>query len=115
VRQRETEERGKVKKGNRGKVKSFSPSYFFTFSPFHHFPFTHMQLSQVVAKLSGAKRSQAGFIAKCPAHEDERQSLSVGSAGSKVLLNCFAGCPPEKIVEAMGKGWTDLFEGVAPD
>ncbi len=73
-----------------------------------------MQLSQVVAKLSGAKRSQAGFIAKCPAHEDERQSLSVGSAGSKVLLNCFAGCPPEKIVEAMGMEWQDLFEGCAP-
>ena len=73
-----------------------------------------MQLSQVVAKLSGAKRSHAGFIAKCPAHEDEKQSLSVGSSGSKVLLNCFAGCPPEKIVEAMGLEWQDLFEGCAP-
>jgi|CXWL01.1.fsa_nt_gi hypothetical protein len=73
-----------------------------------------MQLSQVVQKLSGAKRSQHGFIAKCPAHEDEKQSLSLGSSGSKVLLNCFAGCPPEKIVEAMGLEWKDLFEGCAP-
>lgn len=73
-----------------------------------------MQLKEVVKKLSGAKRSQSGFIAKCPAHTDEKQSLSIDSAGGKVLLNCFAGCRPEQIVEAMGLEFKDLFEGCAP-
>jgi len=73
-----------------------------------------MTLNHITQKLNGVKRSQHGFIAKCPAHNDEKQSLSLGESGGKVLLNCFAGCPPEKIVEAMGMEFKDLFEGCKP-
>ena len=73
-----------------------------------------MFITEITQKLNGVRKSQDGFIARCPAHDDEKQSLSLGQSGGKVLLNCFAGCPPDKIVEAMGLEFKELFEGCAP-
>ena len=74
-----------------------------------------MSISQIVQKLNGVRKGQNGFIARCPAHDDKQQSLSIGENGGKVLLNCFAGCPPQDIVKAMGIEWKDLFHGSKPD
>ena len=70
-----------------------------------------MSITDVTQKLNGVKRSQGGFIAKCPAHDDDRQSLKIDEGDGKVLLNCFAGCLPDKIVKAMGIEFRDLFSG----
>ena len=37
----------------------------------------------------------------CPAHEDTNPSLSVDVKGGRALINCFAGCEYEAIVEAL--------------
>jgi hypothetical protein len=68
-----------------------------------------MSLQDVIQKLNGVKKSQSGFIAKCPAHNDDKQSLSINDSSERVLLNCFAGCPPEAIVRAIGIDWKQLF------
>ena len=54
-----------------------------------------MTINEITRKLNGVRKSQSGFIAECPAHDDKKQSLSIGDSGGKVLLNCFAGCPPQ--------------------
>lgn len=52
-----------------------------------------------------------GWLARCPAHDDRRPSLSVGEAddGVTVLLHCHAGCKTSDIVRALGLGLADLF------
>ena len=54
--------------------------------------------------------SGSGWMACCPAHDDRNPSLSV-SAGNdgRVLRNCFAGCPTESVLAALGLTAGDLF------
>lgn len=50
------------------------------------------------------------FMAQCPAHDDGRPSLHVTASGEgTVLLQCYAGCTAEKIVEELGLEWGALF------
>ncbi len=45
----------------------------------------------------------------CPAHADSRASLSVTIATDRVLLHCFAGCPPREVIRLLGLRWDQLF------
>ena len=57
-----------------------------------------------------AKRNGAGWMAKCPAHEDRNPSLSINQASDgRVLLNCHAGCSLENILAAIDSTKADLF------
>ena len=70
-----------------------------------------MTLSEVVARLSGAKSSGTNqFLARCPVHDDHTQSLSVGmGTDGRVLLHCHAGCSTDSILSALGLDVGDLF------
>jgi hypothetical protein len=58
-----------------------------------------------VRTMAGGERS-----ARCPAHEDRTNSLSVGTGeGGRVLLKCHTGCTTEAIVGALGLTIADLF------
>ena len=46
----------------------------------------------------------------CPAHEDERGSLSVKLQKDKILLNCHAGCDFDVVLGALGLRPMDLFD-----
>jgi hypothetical protein len=54
-----------------------------------------------------AKPSGKQWIARCPAHEDNRPSLSITVGEDRVLLHCFAGCKYEAIADvlALRKLW----------
>ncbi len=69
-----------------------------------------MKLQEIVAKLSGVREVEGGYVACCPAHTDKRPSLSV-SAGDEggVLLYCHAGCSTSEVVEALGLKMSDLM------
>lgn len=69
-----------------------------------------MNVESIITRLEKVKRSGKGYVARCPAHGDNRASLSVseGSTGN-VLLNCHAGCNTEDIISALGLSWEDLF------
>lgn len=56
------------------------------------------------------KRSSNGYIACCPAHDDETPSLSIGEENGKILVNCFAGCTVEAICDSLDLQVVDLFE-----
>ena len=53
-----------------------------------------------------------GNSAHCPAHDDQRPSLSINPASrvAGVVLHCQVGCTPEAIVAALGLTMTDLFD-----
>lgn len=62
------------------------------------------------------KGGSGQWSARCPAHDDRRSSLSVSiGEGGRVLLNCHAGCPAEKIVTALGLSMKDLFVDKPPE
>jgi hypothetical protein len=54
--------------------------------------------------------AQARAMVECPAHDDRRPSLSIRGADAKALLHCFAGCAPERVVEALGLEWRHCFD-----
>ena len=72
-------------------------------------------IDRLLSKLDGVKRSGDGFSARCPGHEDQRNSLSIKEGDDKrVLLKCFAGCEIERVVETLGLTMFDLFEKASP-
>ena len=62
----------------------------------------NLQPDQIAAILN-ASGSGPQWTARCPAHDDRRASLSIGTGeNGKVLLHCHAGCEPSAIFDAMG-------------
>jgi len=67
-------------------------------------------IQKVLGRLHNVQRSQAGWTARCPSHEDALNSLSIGIGDDgRVLLKCFAGCLVQPIVRALGLKVKDLF------
>src|SRR5215210_3258544 len=65
----------------------------------------------VLDRLEGVKQRGEGYQALCPAHHDRQPSLSVAEGkDGRALLNCFAGCETEDVIEALGLEMKDLFE-----
>ena len=67
-------------------------------------------LENLLEKLPGARKAGNGWSACCPAHDDQKASLSVsaGTDGS-VLVKCHAGCTTEAVLNAVGSTLRDLF------
>ncbi len=69
-----------------------------------------MQIGDLLNKLEKVKRLSNGeYQACCPAHEDKKPSLTIKLEGDKLLVNCFAGCTPEAIVQSLNLTMSDLF------
>ena len=66
-------------------------------------------LENLVQRLD-ARRSGKGWIAKCPAHDDRKPSLSIdeGTDG-RALIKCHAGCSTDDVISALGLTRRDLF------
>jgi len=67
-------------------------------------------LQHVLQRLDGVKQSTTReYSARCPAHDDRRQSLSVGKKNGKIVVCCHAGCATEAVLSAIGLRLRDLF------
>lgn len=56
------------------------------------------------------QRSGHGYMARCPAHDDQNPSLSIGEGSDgKILFTCFAGCTFEAICTSLDLQTKDLF------
>lgn len=73
-----------------------------------------MNLETILSRLQKVRKSGAGFMACCPAHEDKSPSLRVADGGDKALLCCYAGCSPIDVLTAIGLDWADAFECMVP-
>lgn len=74
-----------------------------------------MDINDILRRLDGVKGYDGKYTARCPAHGDKHQSLSVSvGKDGRVLLHCHTGCSTEDIVSSMGLSMKDLFtEGTA--
>lgn len=69
-----------------------------------------MEIEEIVKGLLECKKINSNsYMAKCPAHNDKRASLSIKESNEKILIHCFAGCKTEDIVKRMGVTMKDLF------
>ena len=59
-------------------------------------------VEKLVARLN-ARRCGKGWIARCPAHEDHRPSLSIDEGrDGRALVMCGAGCKTTDVLAALG-------------
>lgn len=63
-----------------------------------------IRLDEVLPSLDNVKKQGAGWTARCPSHNDQRNSLSIGKGndGDSALLYCHAGCTYLDIVTDLG-------------
>ena len=68
------------------------------------------QFDRLLSRFPRVRRSGAGWVAQCPAHDDRMPSLSIslGSEG-RLLLYCHAGCRFNDILRASGLSRDELF------
>ena len=67
-------------------------------------------IENLLSRLHKVKRTGPDrWIACCPSHDDKNPSLNIRDEGSKLLINCKAGCSHYEIVSAIGLNSSDLF------
>ena len=74
-------------------------------------------INQFLKLLQGVKASGDGmWIARCPAHKDKNPSLGIKLTKKTIGVHCFAGCPTEEVVKALGITMAHLFlsDGTEP-
>lgn len=69
-----------------------------------------MTLQEVLRCFEGVKRcNESQYMARCPCHDDRKQSLSIGAGEKGVVLKCQAGCDTRDIIARVGLKARDLF------
>jgi len=66
-------------------------------------------MTDLLTCLKNVKRSGEGWSARCPAHPDEHNSLSVAYRNARWLVRCHAGCGFQAIIDALGIEAAELF------
>lgn len=61
----------------------------------------NVELEAVADACGGAIRTGAGWLCKCPAHDDRTPSLSLSVKGDKLLAYCHAGCSFKDVLEGL--------------
>ena len=68
-----------------------------------------MELREITSRLTGVRRGGRGIAARCPAHDDKKQSLGLAEDNGRILIKCYAGCSTQSVITALGITWKDLF------
>lgn len=66
-------------------------------------------LQSIRSRVRRCTPTAGGFSGCCPAHDDRVASFSFALKGDRVVLHCQAGCPTERVLDALGLEWEDLF------
>ena len=76
-----------------------------------------MTADVLLSRLEGTRQTGRGrWLAKCPAHDDGRASLSIRELDDgRILVHDFAGCAVEDVLHAAGLSFEDLFPERALD
>jgi putative DNA primase/helicase len=68
-------------------------------------------VTELLSRFDGVRQSGRGWTARCPAHDDQRSSLSISHGDTQPwVLKCHAGCSADAIVEAAGLTMADIHE-----
>lgn len=68
-----------------------------------------MMFDSLLKNLGEVKATAGQLLVKCPAHDDEKPSLSISIKNGKTLLHCHAGCSVEAVLAAVSMSVKDLF------
>jgi putative DNA primase/helicase len=49
----------------------------------------------------GGRKSPAGWMARCPSHDDSKPSLSLTERDGRILVKCHAGCAQSAVIAAL--------------
>ena len=64
-----------------------------------------MATADAIGKALGGRKAGRGWIARCPAHDDRKPSLSLSTnKDGKVLVRCHAGCDQAQVIDALRAG-----------
>lgn len=67
-------------------------------------------IREVLQRFDGVKQCGDGqYMARCPCHDDRKQSLSIGRGEKGVVLKCQAGCDTRDVIARVGIRPRDLF------
>src|SRR6185312_12793204 len=72
-----------------------------------------MTFTELLARLDNVKGGDKK-TARCPAHDDHDNSLSISQGRDGVLVKCFAGCDVDAICAALGIEVKELFPPKEP-
>src|SRR5262249_24213714 len=67
-------------------------------------------MTDLLARLIGVTRSGEGWTARCPAHEDRHNSLSIHKRDGRWLLKCHTGCEWKEIIGVLGLDASTIFD-----
>ena len=66
--------------------------------------------SEILARFSKVYQSGTDqYQCLCPVHNDKNASLGIKFSEDKIIMNCFAGCSVESILEAIDLTWADIM------
>jgi putative DNA primase/helicase len=68
-----------------------------------------MKAHEILSRLEGVRKQSSGWVARCPAHDDKKASLSINDGEKGVVLKCFVGCTLAAICEALSIKEANLF------
>ncbi|MPZ44520.1 MAG: DNA primase [Betaproteobacteria bacterium] len=70
-----------------------------------------MSAAILLGRLDGVRHTGPGrWLARCPAHDDRRASLSIRELDDgRVLIHCFAECRTEHVLARVGLEFGDLY------
>jgi hypothetical protein len=69
----------------------------------------HVQ--RVLDRFDSVRATPTGWSARCPAHKDRKNSLSIGIGDNgQVLVNCFTGCDPGMVLYHKDLTFKDLYQ-----
>lgn len=67
-------------------------------------------LASLLTRFDGVTRRGEGWVARCPAHDDQYPSLSIRlGSDDRILMYCHAGCAFDDIISVLGLQKRDLF------
>jgi len=67
-------------------------------------------LQNFLEKLNNVKQTgPEQWQARCPAHSDNINSLSISRGDNKINFHCHASCTGEEILNSMGLSWKDIY------
>ncbi len=52
-----------------------------------------MTIQEIILRLQNTRKNSTGYTAKCPAHNDKKNSLSIAKKADKIMLFCLAIVP----------------------
>jgi hypothetical protein len=70
-----------------------------------------MPIDDLLSRLDKVKlRGKGQWLACCPHHDDKSPSMSIRlEDDGRILIHCFANCPPNDILASIGMQMSDLF------